>query len=533
MPRLLLALTLLLPATLLAAPIRVLLPIGSSGSTPAEQAAALLQGRDVAVTKTSRYPTETELAQAEVLILSGPDEKVVPTDYRASLEKFAQRGGGFLVLQGGVMASDAAWWKSLIGGAWVPGTSQNFLSKMMLYVATDQHPIVRGASPFDLEDETLYDLDLDPKIQVLGSAFTPKTTGVRENRRERASKTAQPARANIYDLQPQLWAYENTLSGGQPHRAFVALQGAPATLQHVSFRTFLLRGLAWAAHRDNLDALCTPAELGGLRYPAGGPETPERTVAQFEHHPDFHITVAASEPLINKPIAIQWDERGRLWVAETPEYPNGRRPLVAEPWKETAALDPAGNADRPARDRISILSDPDASGRFTRKTVFFEGLELVTGFCLYKDGVIALAQPDIVFIHGTGPEQKIERLFTGFTPGDTHFVGNHLIVAPDGWIYADMGGGATVKARRERTGTRAHFLRLVSLPARRQPHRAGLLEGRQRLRRGSDQRWRAFLRPGDQRQSHPARRAAGVRPSRAAKSALRAARNPSSTAARS
>ena len=131
-------------------------------------------------------------------------------------------------------------------------------------------------------------------------------------------------------------------------------------------------------------------------------------------------------------------------MAETPEYPNGRRPMVTEPWKETGSLAP-GEYDRPARDRISILSDPDANGRFTKKTIFFEGLELVTGFCLYREGVIALAEPDIVFIHGEGKDQKIVPLYTGFKPGDTHFVGNHLIVAADGWIYADMGGGADVK----------------------------------------------------------------------------------------
>ena len=98
------------------------------------------------------------------------------------------------------------------------------------------------------------------------------------------------------------------------------------------------------------------------------------------------------------------------------------------------------------KDRISILSDPDANGQFTKKTVFYEGLELVTGFCLYGDGVIAVHEPDIVFIHGEGAAQKLERLYTGFTPGDTHFVANHFIVAPDGWIYADTGSGPSVES---------------------------------------------------------------------------------------
>ena len=183
-----------------------------------------------------------------------------------------------------------------------------------------------------------------------------------------------------------------------------------------AIRAFILRGIAWTGGRENLDEFCAKEQVASLRYPAGGPERPEDTVKQFQIHPSFKATVAAAEPLINKPIAVQWDAAGRMWVAETPEYPNGRRPMVTVPWKETGSLVP-GDYDRPARDRISILSDPDATGRFTKKTVFYEGLELVTGFCIYRDGVIALAEPDIVFIHGEGKDRKAEPLYNGLQAG--------------------------------------------------------------------------------------------------------------------
>ena len=283
---------------------------------------------------------------------------------------------------------------------------------------------------------------------MLASAFTPKITNPRADKGRRR-REAGADRANVFDIQPQIWTYEPPAADGiTPHRAFVALQGEAATLNHPSYRTFILRGIAWAGKRANLDEFTAPAEVAALRYPPGGPETAEDTVKQMRIEPGFKATVVAAEPLINKPIAVQWDGSGRLWVAETPEYPNGRRPLVAEPWKETDSLVP-GVTDRPARDRISILSDPDANGRLTKKSVFYEGLELVTGFCLYRDGVIALHQPDILWIRdtdGDGKADKVERLFTGFTPGDTHFVANHLIAAPDGWIYASlMGGSADVR----------------------------------------------------------------------------------------
>ena len=319
---------------------------------------------------------------------------------------------------------------------------------MMLYVATDQHPIVHGASAFDTNDETLYDLDLDKEVHVLASAFTPKITNPRADPEERAARS-KAGRANVFDIQPQLWAYEAPAAvGGKPHRAFVGLQGAEKTLDHPSYRSFILRGISWVAGHENLDEFCSKEDLAALRYPPGGPETPEDTVKQFRLEPGFTATVAASEPLINKPIAVQWDGSGRLWVAETPEYPES----AAARWlrsrgSETNSLVP-GVTDRPAQDRISVLSEPDANGKFTKKTLFYQGLELVTGFCLYKDGVIALHEPDILWIRdtdGDGKADKVERLYTGFQPGDTHFVANHLTVAPDGWIYASRGGGADVR----------------------------------------------------------------------------------------
>ncbi len=406
-------------------------------------AAAVKQGGGLV--ETAELPGALPLDHTDVLVVYEREFRAFTADERAAVEAFAKKGGGIVALHGGLAAGDEAWWKPLVGGAWT-ADSQKFSSRMMLYVATDQHPIVAGASAFDIDDETGYDLSLAANVRVLASAFTPKITGPRAEARR--NRNAPAEKANVFDIQPQLWAYEAPAeNGGKPHRAVAALQGEPATFNHPSFRTFLLRGIAWTAGRNNLDELSAAAEVASLRYPPGGPETAEATVKQFKIEPGFTASVAAEEPLINKPIAVQWDGSGRLWVAETPEYPNGRRPMVAEPWKETDSLVP-GVSDRAAKDRISVLSEPDANGKFTKKTVFYEGLELVTGFCLYRDGVIALHEPDIVWLRdtkGTGKADTVQRLFTGFTPGDTHFVANHLILAPDGWVYVSMGGGADVR----------------------------------------------------------------------------------------
>lgn len=375
------------------------------------------------------------LSQSGVQISATPESADVVVIHNANaeaavIEAAARRGAGIVVIGQGL--EQGAWLKPVAGGTWA-SSSHKFPSLMMLYPLTDAHAITKEASAFDLTDDTVYDLDLDPAITVLGSAFTPKVIG--KKRDDRAPERLD--RANVYDVQPQMWAYE----AADKHRAFVFLQGGETSLQHASVRSLILRGIAWTAKKDNVDEFCTQADLAALRYPAGGPRSANDTVRSFELLPGFTASAIASEPLINKPIAMDWDGSGRLWIAETPEYPNGRRPLTEEAWKETGVLKP-NEYDRPATDRISILEDSNGDGMMDKKTVFCTGLELITGFCLHRDGVIVVAQPDISFIHGEGAAQKVERLYTGFTPGDTHFVANHFMSGMDGWIYANTGSGA-------------------------------------------------------------------------------------------
>lgn len=382
----------------------------------------------------AEVPSAAMLEKADAVLLHNRGFKPLPEDATKALTAFAERGGGIVGVHGAVACADPAVARALLGGGWNPLKSDKFESLMMIYVLTDAHPIVGGASPFDVTDDTVYDLEMADKVNVLASAFTPKGRDGKEGK--------DGNRASIYDLQPQMWTYE---SG--KHRAAVMLQGADATLAHASMRTFILRALAWTAKREKVDELVTAADVADLRYPAGGPLRAAKAIEQFQMQPGFKAQVVAEEPLINKPIAIQWDAKGQLWVAETPEYPNGRRPLVTVPWKETGSLEP-GKYDRPARDRISRLVDTNGDGKMDQKVVFFDGLELVTAFHVYGDGVIAVSQPNIVYLADTNGDGKadVEKpLFGGFTPGDTHFVTNNFLLAPDGWIYASTGSGATAR----------------------------------------------------------------------------------------
>jgi putative membrane-bound dehydrogenase-like protein len=367
----------------------------------------------------------------EVIVLYRKNYTPYEVIDRAALADLSNRGIGFVALRGAIAGPSATWGKETFGAGWT-AESRRFRALMMLNVRTDAHPLAKDSSTFDVTDETVFELDLHEKIQVLASSFTSKVTSTRKRVVEVADK------ASVYDIQPQAWVFENARL-----RSAVFLQGDTATLAHASYRTFIKRGIAWAARRANTDELCAPKDLVDMRYPVGGPSRAAQAIAAFQMQPGFKANAVAAEPLINKPIAVQWDERGRMWVAETPEYPNGRRPLTAESWREGGVLVP-GSYDRPAQDKISVLIDTDGDGVADKKQLFHEGLELITGFCHYKDGIIVVAHPNILWLRDTDGDGKADKeivLFGGFTPGDTHFVANHFILAPDGWIYASHGGG--------------------------------------------------------------------------------------------
>src|SRR4051812_6048848 len=389
----------------------------------------LLAQRGMKVDGAMNFPTPEQLAATDVLLMYAQDGGTVPPDRRDALDQYLKRGGGIVVIHTASVSADSAHWKSIIGGAWVNGTTKWLEGPMSLYYADSEHPITMGASNFDLDDEIYYDMDLSPNIRVLAAAYTPKTSSTRNSKKADES-TAAGRRASVYDIQPQMWTYERTIEGGVPYRAFVSIPGHLYTnFARPNYRAVLLRGIAWAAKHRNLDEFTSMEEIASLRYPEGGPTAPENASTKLEIHPDFKISLVAAEPLITKPININWDAQGRLWVAETPEYPNGRKQPNVERWKDSGSLIRNGDVShRAARDRISILTDTDGDGKFDKKQVFYEGLELVTSFVFYKDGVIASAAPDIWLIRdndGDGRAGTVMKLYTGLGTNDTHAVINN------------------------------------------------------------------------------------------------------------
>jgi putative membrane-bound dehydrogenase-like protein len=388
----------------------------------------LLSDRGAKATGKQAFPTGEELDNTDVLIIATAEGGTIAPEDRKNLDKFLKRGGGIVTLHDGVCGTDPQWFKTIIGGAWEHGHSKWYEGMVGEYFVDTEHPITRGASNFDFDDEIYYDLHMMPEAHVLATSFH-----------------------TVFVIGPQMWTYEK-----DKYRAFTWLAGHTyESFNLPQVRALLLRGISWAGKRSDLDALCTREELGSLKYPSGGPTAPEHAAEKLVVDPEFTVNLVASEPLIEKAISLDWDPQGRLWVAETPEYPNGRTvnkndaPIATWSSHDADPTVPAvQKVDRPARDRISWLEDTDGDGIADKKHVFADGLELVTSMVFYKDGVIVAQAPDILWLRDTDGDGKCDMkgervvLYTGFGTFDTHAVINNFRWGMDGWVYGAVGYSA-------------------------------------------------------------------------------------------
>ncbi|HWE01738.1 MAG TPA: PVC-type heme-binding CxxCH protein [Tepidisphaeraceae bacterium] len=148
----------------------------------------------------------------------------------------------------------------------------------------------------------------------------------------------------------------------------------------------------------------------------------QRVVAGMMLTPGFQAELIAAEPEVRQPIAFAIDERGRIWVAEAYSYPKKQ---------------PEGHG----KDRILIFEDVDGDGTFKKRTVFYEGLNLVSGLEIGFGGVWVGAAPELLFIPKDKDDKagKPQVLLDGWGYQDTHETINSFCWGPDGWLYGNQG----------------------------------------------------------------------------------------------
>ena len=162
-------------------------------------------------------------------------------------------------------------------------------------------------------------------------------------------------------------------------------------------------------------------KLGSLDYrPA------EEQQKLFKLAPGFQIELVASEemfPELANPVALNFDNRGRLWVAVMPSYPQ---------WKPKTKLD----------DKLLILEDHDGDGKADECKVFASGLHQPTGFELGRGGAFVAQQPDILFLADTNSDDQADtrvRRLVGFDTADSHHGLAAFEWGPGGGLYFQEG----------------------------------------------------------------------------------------------
>jgi putative membrane-bound dehydrogenase-like protein len=163
-----------------------------------------------------------------------------------------------------------------------------------------------------------------------------------------------------------------------------------------------------------------------------GPVSPEESLRHLVlADSDLTVELAAAEPEVIDPVAIKFDEDGRMWVAEMRDYPLG----------------PKGGG-KPIS-RIKVLEDQDGDGRFESARIFADELLFVTGIQPWKGGAIVTLSGRVAYMKDTDGDGKAdvdETWFTGFAEQNSQLRANHPTFALDNWIYVANGlrGGKVV-----------------------------------------------------------------------------------------
>ena len=174
--------------------------------------------------------------------------------------------------------------------------------------------------------------------------------------------------------------------------------------------------------------LLVPKEL----IPPAPVLAPEQALKSFKVQPGFHVEIVAAEPLINDPIALNFDPDGRIWAIEY----TGFMPNVD------------GTGEHVPVCNIVVLEDTDGDGRMDKRTVFLDKLIMPRALCLVGGGVIVAEPPKLWFCRdtdGDGKSDEKTELAKDYASGADPKNGskaahehssNGLLWSLDNWIYS-------------------------------------------------------------------------------------------------
>ena len=411
-----------------AAPIKILF-LGDRGHhQPAvrfRQIQPVLAARGIDLTYTDKAEALNPglLGRYDGLLIYANTTRITPQQEKALLD-FVEGGKGFIPVHcASYCFLNSPKYIALVGAQFKRHGTGTFRTT----IAAPDHPIMKGFKGFESWDET-----------YVHTKHNDRGRTILEYREDKEGK--------------EPWTWVRSQGKG---RVFYTAWGHDArTWGNPGFQNLLERGIRWAVGKDPAVARGGTPKMTAKRsdvkpfeyvparvpfYPSGQawgttteplnkmqkPLPPEESVKHFVHPTDFELKLFVSEPQLGgKPICMNWDERGRLWVAVTVDYPN--------------QLQREGKG----RDKILICEDTDGDGRADKVTVFADKLSIPTSLTFARGGIIVHQAPHTLFLEDTDGDDKADVrkvLFTGWSTRDTHAGPSNLRYGLDNWIYGIVG----------------------------------------------------------------------------------------------
>jgi uncharacterized protein len=415
----------------------------------------VLRERGIALTYTDDVVdlNAQKLGEFDALLLYANIDEIAPPQEKALLD-YVAGGGGFVPLHcASFCFRNSKPAVELIGAQF----KEHGWERMRETVTETDHPITRGYSGFESLDETyVHHLHNERDRTVLsyrvdGDKREP-WTWVRWHGKGRVFYTAwghdhhtwrHPGFHNLVERGIRWAAGDDPAKAGDyladapfPEPRMTKLPEGPPPFEYVDVGAKIpnyIPSERWGTQGDPLTKMQKP-------LPA------EESMQRMVTPEGFHVELFAAEPDIGgKPLAMTWDERGRLWLCESVDYPNELQPK------------------NQGRDRIRICEDTDGDGRADKFTVFAEGLSIPTSIAFARGGVIVHNGTQTLFFKDTdGDDRADERtvLLSTWAMGDTHGGPSNMQYGLDNWIWGMQGyNKSTIRIGDKRTSFAQGFHR--------------------------------------------------------------------------